>query len=90
MEVAGDTIWRNYMGQIEKKPKLVQPEQCLHLSFEGGVIGNVTNGRRQNSLFQTTNFSQKFTQPSEGISCSVGDLWRHFTKLTPPIDYIVI
>ena len=33
------------------------------------------------------NFSQRFTQPSEGISYLVGDLWIHFTKLFWPSAY---
>ena len=43
--------------------------------------------RRQNSLPLTTNFSQKLTQPSKGISYPVGDLYRRFTKLTLPCAY---
>ena len=39
-------------------------------------------GRHQNSLPLTTNFSQKLTQPSKGISYPVGDLCRYFTKWT--------
>ena len=43
--------------------------------------------RHQNSLPLTTNFPQKLTQPSKGISYPVGDLCRHFTKLTGPCAY---
>ena len=34
----------------------------------------------------TTNLSQNLT-PSKGMSYPVGDLYRHFTKLTLPSDY---
>ena len=44
-------------------------------------------GRHQNSLPLTTNFSQKLTQPSKGISYPVGDLCRRFTKQTLPSAY---
>ena len=44
-------------------------------------------GRRQNSLRLTTNFSQNVTEPSKGISYSVSDLCRQFTKLTGPCVY---
>ena len=30
----------------------------------------------------TTNFSQKFIESSKGVSYPVGDLCRHFTKMT--------
>ena len=51
----------------------------------------IIKGRHQNSLPLTTNFSQKLTQPSQGISYLVGDLSRHFTKQSlPSIYYIVI
>ena len=43
--------------------------------------------RHQNSLPLTTNFSQKLTQPFEGISYPVGDLCRRFTKLTQSSAY---
>ena len=46
-------------------------------------------GRRQNSLLLTTNLSQNVTQPSKGISYPVGDLCRHFTKLTGYCAYIL-
>ena len=39
-------------------------------------------GRRQNSLPLTTNCSRNVTEPYKGISYPVGDLCRHFTKLT--------
>ena len=62
------------------------------ISFDFRVI-NLSNllivakGRRQNSLPLTTNFSPKLTQPSKGIRYPVGDLCRHFTKLTFPSAY---
>ena len=37
-------------------------------------------GRHQNSFRLTTSFSQKFTEPSEGISYPVSDLYRCFHK----------
>ena len=43
-------------------------------------------GRHQNSLPLTTNFSQKLTQPSKGISCPVGDLCRRFTEPNPKLS----
>ena len=46
-----------------------------------------SKGRRQNSLPLTTNFSQNVTEPSKGISYQVGDVCRHFTKLTVPYAY---
>ena len=36
------------------------------------------------SLLLATNLSQKFTEPSKGISYPFGDLRSHFTKLTGP------
>ena len=44
-------------------------------------------GRRQNSCLLTTNFSQNVTEPSKRISYPVGDLFRHFTKLTGSSAY---
>ena len=57
-----------------------------------------SKGRRQNSLPLTTNFSQKLTQPSKGISYPVGDLAdvsqnklcplpiHHYSNPIPPTD----
>ena len=42
----------------------------------------ITKERRQNSLPLTTKLSQNVTEPSKGISYSVGDLCQRFTKLT--------
>ena len=47
-----------------------------------GRFLKVWKGRFQNSLPLTTDFSQKFTEPSGGISYPVGDLCRHFTNMT--------
>ena len=46
-------------------------------------------GRHQHSLPLTTNFSQKLTQPSKGISYPVGDLCRRFTKRTLPSAIVI-
>ena len=46
-----------------------------------------TEGRRQNSLPLTTDYSQNVTEPSKGINYPVDDLCRPFTKLTGPCAY---
>ena len=55
----------------------------------GGVEGAErvgSKGRRQNSLPLNTNLSQNVTEPSKGISNSVGDLCR----LTVPCAYTLL
>ena len=47
----------------------------------------VPQGRRQNSLPLSTNFSHNVTEPSTGISYPIGDLCQRFTKLTRPCAY---
>ena len=56
------------------------------------MLGNISDlfvkyMGRQTLLPLTTNFSQNVTEPSKGISYPVGDLCRHFTKLTGPCAY---
>ena len=53
---------------------------------------NGGKGRHQNSLPITTNFSQKFTQPSNGISYPIGDLCdvSQNSRVPVPIHYTVI
>ena len=46
-------------------------------------------GRRHNSFPLATNFSHNVTEPSKGISYTVGDVCRHFTKMTWPCAYIL-
>ena len=65
---------------------MVKSQPLLH-SFDVSKTAVVIKGRCQNSLPLTTNFSQKLTQPSKGISYPVGDLCGRFTKLTLPCAY---
>ena len=65
---------------LSNTPSLMK---CCHSSR----YGSMNKGRHQNSLPLTTTFSQKFTEPSEGVSYPVGDLCRHFTKLTLSFAY---
>ena len=46
------------------------------------IFTHAPKRRHQNSLPLTTNFSQKFTEPSKVISYPAGDLRRCFTKMT--------
>ena len=74
--------------------KLVSWSVChlVYTSLDPAILDfaqrlNDHKGRRQNSFPPTTNFSQNATEPSKGISYLVGDLCRHFTKLTGPCAY---
>ena len=60
-------------------------------SFHSHTIGDsvrlIAKRNGHMSLPLTTNFSQKFTEPSKVISYPVGDICRRFTKLTGPSAY---
>ena len=54
------------------------------------ILKGPAKGRHKNSHPLTPNFSQKLTQPSKGISYTVGDICRHFTKRTLLSAYILL
>ena len=62
-------------------------KRCLLGSIPGERSGWNCKKSHENSLPLTISLSQKFTEPSKGISYPVGGLWRPFTKLTGPSVY---